>query len=133
VQVPCYDELSVKNMYPNVLAFKEVMVYLPDRAPDGRLPERKFFWNILNTVDSHYVGKLIEHAQAQRMTAKQDGPDKNTIEVSSDWWNALHAMPFISCKLTISSLLYEWTTHRSTICCDWPTMTFSQHQNATAV
>ena len=65
-------------MYGHVVAFKEVMLYLPDPTEDGRLPDRKYFWNIVNTVDRIYVGKLIEHAQSQRMTAKQEGPEANT-------------------------------------------------------
>ena len=31
------------------------MVYMPDPSPEGRLPDRKYFWNVLNTVNSDYV------------------------------------------------------------------------------
>jgi len=27
------------------------MLYMPDPTPDGRLPEREYFWNVLNTYD----------------------------------------------------------------------------------
>jgi len=26
------------------------MLYMPDPTPDGRLPEREYFWNVLNTL-----------------------------------------------------------------------------------
>ena len=32
------------------------------------------------------------------MTAQQDGEDKDTIEISEEWWNKLNAMPFVSRK-----------------------------------
>ena len=74
------------------------MVYMPDPSPDGRLPDRQYFWNVLNTVNSDYVSQLVQHATNLRMTAQQDGEDKDTIEISEEWWNKLNALPFVSRK-----------------------------------
>ena len=59
VHIPKYDELSVKKMWPLMTKVENFMIYMPDSNPDGRLPERTYFWNILNTVNSDYVSKLV--------------------------------------------------------------------------
>ena len=70
VTVPYYDELSVKNFWPRVQTDAEFMKYMPDPTPDGRLPDRKFFWNVLNTVQTKYVKDVITYANEQRMSSK---------------------------------------------------------------
>ena len=60
--VPKYDELSVKKFWPLMQRDLAFMKYMPDATQDGRLPEREFFWNVFNTLQTAYVGRLIEHA-----------------------------------------------------------------------
>ena len=55
VHVPKYEELSVKKLWPLMHNVENFMVYMPDPTEDGRLPDRKYFWNVLNTVNSGYV------------------------------------------------------------------------------
>ena len=62
VNVPMYDELSVKNLWPSCKGNAQLMKYFPDKLPKGRLPDRKYFFDILNTVKPDYVDKLIKHA-----------------------------------------------------------------------
>ena len=62
VNVPRYDELSVKKFWPLMQQDPAFMQYMPDPMPDGRLPEREYFWNVFNTLQTEYVGRLIEHA-----------------------------------------------------------------------
>ena len=64
VNMPRYDELSVKKFWPLMQKDAIFMEYLPDPTPDGRLPEREYFWNVLNTLQTAYVQRLIEHANA---------------------------------------------------------------------
>ena len=71
------------------------MQYMPDPTPDGRIPEREYFWNVLNTLQEAYVQQLIEHANTQRNTLQEDR-DGEAIEISEDWWLKLNAMPFVS-------------------------------------
>ena len=68
--VPKYDELSVKKFWPLMQKDAKFMQYMPDPMPkgEGRLPERNYFWNVLNTVKTAYVQQLIEHANQLRMT-----------------------------------------------------------------
>ena len=96
VQVPRYDELSVKKFWPFMQPDAAFMQYMPDPTADGRLPEREYFWNVLNTAQPAYVQRLIQHANEQRMTAQEDGDGANAIEISEEWWDKLTALPFVS-------------------------------------
>ncbi|MEE3276648.1 MAG: hypothetical protein VX193_02320 [Candidatus Thermoplasmatota archaeon] len=98
VHVPHYDELSVKKFWPLMHADLAFMMYMPDPTPDGRLPEREFFWNVLNTLQPAYVTQLLDHATALRMTVQEDGDGVDAIEITDEWWEKLQAKPFISCK-----------------------------------
>ena len=49
INVPLFDELSVVNMWPMMKENKKIMMYFPIKLPKGRVPDRKYFFNILNT------------------------------------------------------------------------------------
>ena len=108
VNMPRYDELSVKKFWPLMQTDAAFMLYLPDPAPDGRLPEREYFWNVLNTLQTAYVQRLVEHANQQRMTVQEDGDGADAIEISDEWWEKLTALPFISCKLNQCLIISSW-------------------------
>ena len=38
------------------------MQYFPDKFPKGRVPDREYFWNIMNTTMPEYTESLIKHA-----------------------------------------------------------------------
>ena len=69
VNVPKYDELSVKNVYPMIQQDKDLMMYFPDKLPKGRIPDREYTFNVLNTLREDYVTDIIKHAQRLRNTA----------------------------------------------------------------
>ena len=56
VNVPSYDELSVRNLWPSCQQSPELMRYFPDKLPTGRLPDKKYFFDVMNTLNSEYVG-----------------------------------------------------------------------------
>ena len=31
------------------------MMYYPNKLPEGRLPDRDYFWNVMNTLYGEYV------------------------------------------------------------------------------
>ena len=49
INVPLFDELSVVNMWPMMKENKKIMMYFPSKLPKGRVPDREYFFNILNT------------------------------------------------------------------------------------
>ena len=51
IVVPHYEELSVKNLYDDVMKDELVRDYLPELEQNSnRFPERDFFFGILNSL-----------------------------------------------------------------------------------
>ena len=50
VNVPHYEELSVKKLWPMLQSDETFMHYMPDPTAAERLPERTYFFNVANTV-----------------------------------------------------------------------------------
>ena len=98
MNVPFYDELSVVKIWPMIQTDPEVMKYFPDKLPKGRVPDRNYFFNLLNTCQPEYVENIITNANEQRNSTANEEKAKEAIEVTEDWWNALNSMPFMSCK-----------------------------------
>lgn len=63
VNVPLYDELSVKNLWPEMIQYPEFRRYMPDSLPKGRQIDRTYFFNIMMTLSPDYTGNLIMHAE----------------------------------------------------------------------
>ena len=57
-----YDELAVKRLWPEMQNTRDFMKYFPDKLPKGRLPDRDYFFDIMNTVNPDYTSQLIKHA-----------------------------------------------------------------------
>ena len=72
INVPLFDELSVVNMWPMMKEEKEIIMYFPSKLPKGRVPDREYFFNILNTFQPLYVDQIIQHANAQRNSIASD-------------------------------------------------------------
>ena len=98
INVPLFDELSVIKIWPMTKEDTQFMKYFPQKLPKGRVPDREYFFNILNTLYPLYVQEIIRHANDQRNSVANDAQARETIEVSDKWWEALNAVPFISCK-----------------------------------
>ena len=98
IKVPFFDELSVKNIWPKLQKDPDFLKYFPNKLPKGRLPDRTYFFNILNSCNSEYVAHLIQHANLQRNTIAGEQRQMETIELTDAWVEKLMAVPFISCK-----------------------------------
>ncbi|MAJ97174.1 MAG: hypothetical protein CMI56_00980 [Parcubacteria group bacterium] len=70
IQVPYYDELSVKSLYPQFMKDDEFQAHFPDKYPAGKGPPRTYFFNILNTLHPDYLEQVMAHASKQRMTGE---------------------------------------------------------------
>ena len=55
INVPLFDELSVIKIWPMTKDDKQFMKYFPQKLPKGRVPDRAYFFNILNTLYPLYV------------------------------------------------------------------------------
>ena len=96
--IPVYDELAVKKFWPMMKTDADFMKYFPDKLPNGRLPDRDYFWNVFNTLYEEYVTELVRNANEQRNTVKTQQEAEQVMQVTEDWWEKLNRVPFISCK-----------------------------------
>ena len=98
IQVPHYDELSVKALYPMFTKDAEMMSYFPDKYPPGKGPGREYFFNILNTKHPDYLEQVMAHANKQRISAEGEDMKKQSIKISEYWEEQLASMPYLSRK-----------------------------------
>ena len=100
VNPPKYDEISVANLYPKYKQEGNFMAYMPDHLPKGKLPDRTYFFNVMNTLYEDRVQQMIEHANRVRFESSKAGIEEEEVLVSEEWWNKLNLMPYFSCKST---------------------------------
>ena len=62
--MPCYPELSIKNLYIALKDDKAAQKYLPDAGK--RQTEREFVWHVVNTLRPEFVKDAIRKAQVER-------------------------------------------------------------------
>ena len=96
--VPLYDELAVIKLWPMMKSDQELMKFFPTKMAKGRVPDREYFFNVLNTFQGEYLQRLIRHASDQRNESQSMAKAKETIEITDDWWNILNSVPFVSFK-----------------------------------
>ena len=100
VQVPQYDELSVRRLWPEMKKDAEFLSFFPTKYPKDKGPPRDYFFNILNTLYPEYLSQLMAHANEARMTAGGLGQQNESIKISQFWEKELKALPYLSCKST---------------------------------
>ena len=103
IQVPHYDELSVRRLWPEFKKDAEFMKYFPSKYPKDKGPPRDYFFNILNTIHPEYLGQIMHHANVQRMTGAGMDQQKESIRITEFWEQELKDMPYLSRK---SNLFY---------------------------
>lgn len=100
MNVPLFQEISVKNIYPDAMRDETVKKYLPN--PDqlsGKLPERDFFFGIMCTLKQQYMRDIIAAANEKRFKANPEGERKEAIRLSDAWLDELLKHPYHSSKL----------------------------------
>ena len=67
MEVPCYQEISVKNLYEDAMKDELLVKYLPTKEQlSGRLPERDFFFGLMCTLRNQYMKDIIAGAHKER-------------------------------------------------------------------
>jgi hypothetical protein len=49
IHVPLYDELSVIKLWPMLQSDEAFMKHFPSKMAKGRVPDREYFFNLMNT------------------------------------------------------------------------------------
>ena len=98
IEVPHYEELAVKNLYPQFAGDDLFTRYFPDEYPVGKGPPREYFFNVLHTLYPEFLQRMLTHAHDQRMTASGQRGQEEAIQISEFWEEQLKAMPYLSRK-----------------------------------
>ena len=94
--MPSYDELAVRNLWPDFKDDEKLKPYFPSKLPKDRFPSRDYFYTIVNTVYPGYLQELIGGATKKRINEGSSSKGPQAIEVSEEWFKALTALPVIS-------------------------------------
>ena len=62
VDIPHYEELSVKNIFPLMKNNHRFNQFFPDKFAKGKGPNRDYFFNILATLEPDYLWQIMNHA-----------------------------------------------------------------------
>ena len=68
IEVPHYEEISVKALYPELNKDAQMMSYLPDKYPTGKAPPREYFFNILSNTQLSVSAATAQQLQWQPTT-----------------------------------------------------------------
>ena len=86
-----------KNLYNDAMKDELVKDYLPELEQNSnRIPERDFFFGILNSLRPEYLKKIIEDANKVRYQADPNAPQKDFILIDDDWYKELIKFPYFS-------------------------------------
>ena len=62
INVPKYDEISVKNLYSQLIVLEGMKLYFPDKYNKGWQCDRDYMFNIANTLNPTIIKEVVEHA-----------------------------------------------------------------------
>lgn len=106
LEIPCYQEISVKNLYDDAITDPVLSRYLPTKEQlSNKLPEREFFFGVLCTLKKQYMQEIIENAQKKRFNITDDDPKKQGILITDSWMQELMKHPYHSSKLYILTFI----------------------------
>jgi len=70
LEIPQYQEISVKNLYDDAMRDPALAKYLPSKEQlSNKLPERDFFFGVLCTLKMQYMQDIIADANSNRFKA----------------------------------------------------------------
>ena len=98
IKVPAYDELSVKNLWPQLRDDPQFNQYFPDNFPANKAPSAQYFYDVLHTMYPDYLDKILKHAAKMRHTIQDEDQKLDAIKISDEWLMELQSMPFTSGK-----------------------------------
>ena len=103
IEVPKYDEISVKNLYDKLIKLDGMSKHFPSNYAKGRQCDRDYMFNIANTLHPNVVSELIRHAHKHRFDISGEKMKQEQIVLSSEWADELKSLPFFSKVSSITS------------------------------
>ena len=101
INIPKWPQVNVKELFEHCCYDDTLMAFLPLKFSKGRKIDRKFFFNILNTVHPDHVQMIIKNATAKRFEIQESLDQKETITISQHWHEELLKIPFQSSQILL--------------------------------
>ena len=99
LEIPNYQELSVKNLYEDAMKDPVLAKYLPTKEQlSNKLPEREFFFGVLCTLRKQYMTDIISEASKKRFKVEDDNSKGEGIAITDAWFTELTKHPYHSSK-----------------------------------
>jgi len=99
LEIPAYQELSVKNLYEDAMLDPVLSKYLPTKKQLlNKLPERDFLFWELCTLRKLYMQDIISDASKKRFKISDEDPKKQGIAITEGWFQELMKHPYHSSK-----------------------------------
>ena len=94
LDIPAYQELSVKNLYEDAMKDPVLTKYLPTKEKlSNKLPEREFFFGVLYTLRKQYMTDIIHDASSNRFMASDDDPKRRASPSPTDGSKSSPSIP----------------------------------------
>ena len=99
LEIPNYQELSVKNLYEDAMKDPVLAKYLPNKDQvSNKLPEREFFFGVMCSLRKQYMADIIAEAQAKRFKIQEGEQPQDAIVLTEAWMQELQKHPCHSSK-----------------------------------
>ena len=77
----------------------QVALYFPDSYPKGRVCDREYMFNVVNTLHEDVVTDILQHALKQRHMLNDDFKTKESVLITDHWKNEFASLPL---KVSVS-------------------------------
>ena len=95
MEVPCYQEISVKNLYEDAMKDELVVKHLSTKQQlSGRLSKGDFFFGLMCTLRNQYMKDIIAGAHKARYTVGEYDTKKQAINISQARMAELKKHPY---------------------------------------
>lgn len=95
IDVPKFDELSVKHLYDKFLSLPMMNQYFPSKYPKGRGCDRDYMFCVANTLYEETVFELIKHALEQRYAVDGIKMKDESVLINDHWADELKSLPLV--------------------------------------
>jgi hypothetical protein len=86
MEVPFYQEISVKNLYEDAMKDELLVKYLPTKEQlSGRLYERDFLFCLMCTLQNQYIKNISAGQHKTRFSVGEDDMMMQAINISLSW------------------------------------------------
>ena len=105
LDIPAYQELSMKNLYEDAIKDPVLTKYLPTKVQLSiKLPECEFYFGVVYSLRKQYMTNIIQEASNKRFKVSDDDPKRQGIAITDGWFQELMKHPTIQVSTMLLTL-----------------------------